>query len=124
MTIAKAFLFAAALLLAAACGPGPTDPSDFEFGRIDVYVRDAAGQPVNGAAVRLDRLNGQTEDAGGPTGSVGLPGYYFFLKTSGQYRVVVTPPAGYALADGQAGAIQVTFSRNQTQTVNFTLKSV
>jgi len=124
MTIAKAFLFAVALLLAAACGPGPTDPSDFEFGRIDVYVRDAAGQPVDGASVRMDRLNGQTEDAGGLSGSVGLPGYYFFLKTSGQYRIVVTPPAGYAFAEGQAGSVQITFSRNQTQTVNFALKSV
>jgi hypothetical protein len=124
MTIAKAILCALALLIAAACGGGPTDPSDFEFGRVDVYVRDAAGQPVNGAAVRMERSNGQTEDAGGLTGSVGLPGYYFFLKTSGQYRIVVTPPAGYAFAEGQAGSIQVTFSRNQTQTVNFALRSI
>ncbi|HYK04155.1 MAG TPA: carboxypeptidase-like regulatory domain-containing protein [Thermoanaerobaculia bacterium] len=124
MTIAKAALCAVALLLAAACGPGPTDPSDFEFGRIDVYAKDAAGQPVNGAAVRMERLNGQTEDAGGLTGSVGLPGYYFFLKTSGQYRIVLTPPAGYTLAEGQAASVQVTFSRNQTQTVNFALRGV
>jgi hypothetical protein len=124
MTTAKAFLCAAVLLIAAACGPGPTDPSDFEFGRVDVYVRDAAAQPVNGAAVRLERLNGQTEDAGGLTGTAGPAGYYFFLKTSGSYRIVVTPPAGYAFADGQAGTVQVTFSRNQTQTVNFALRSI
>ena len=124
MPTPRALLFAVVLLLLAACGPGPTEPRDFEFGRIDVYVRDTAGQPVNGVAVRLDRLNGQTEDAGGATGSVGLPGYYFFLKTSGQYRVVITPPAGYQLAAGQEAAVLITFQRNQLQTLDFVVQPV
>lgn len=121
MPTLKRFSFAVALLVLAGCGPGPTEPSDFEFGRVDVYVRDAAGQPINGVPVRLERPGGQTEDAGGPTGSVGLPGYYFFLKTSGQYRVVITPPAGYQLPAGQNGTQMVTFERNRLQTVNFVL---
>ena len=63
-------------------------------------------------------------DAGGPTGSVGLPGYYFFLKTSGDYRLVVTVPAGYELAPGQTASVLFTFSRNQTKTVNFVLRKL
>lgn len=112
------------LLFLAACGGVPTEPSDFEFGRVDVYVRDGAGQPVNGVAVRLDRLNGETEDSGGMTGSVGLPGYFFFLKTTGDYRVVITPPAGYELASGQSATAPITFARNQTKTINFVLRAV
>jgi hypothetical protein len=112
------------LLVMSACGPGPTEPRDFEFGRADVYVRDTAGQPVNGVAVRLERSNGQVEDAGGPTGSVGLPGYYFFLKTDGAFRIVITPPAGYTLGEGQAASVPFTFSRNQVKTVNFVVRAV
>jgi hypothetical protein len=121
MPSVKRIAFAVALVVLAACGGAPTEPSDFEFGRVDVYVRDTAGQPINGAPVRLERPGGQTEDAGGPTGSAGLPGYYFFLRTGGQYRVVITPPAGYQLPAGQTGTQMVTFARNQLQTVNFVL---
>lgn len=117
------YALAVALLILAACGGGPTEPSDYEFGRIDVYVRDAAGQPVNGAAVRLDRMNGGTEDQGGVTGSAGLPGYYFFLKTDGEYRLVVTPPAGYQFASGQLGTQVVQFTRNQTKTINLVVNA-
>jgi hypothetical protein len=113
-----------AVLVIAACGGVPTEPGDFEFGRADVYVRDAEQQPVNGATVRLERSNGQVEDAGGTSGSVGLPGYYFFLKTGGTYRIVVTPPSGYELASGQSGSIPVTFSRNQVQTFNVALRKL
>ncbi len=105
------------------CGGVPTEPRDFEFGRVDVYVRDTAGQPVNGVAVRMERLNGQTEDAGGMTGTVGLAGYFFFLKTGGEYRVVITPPAGYELASGQTASQQIAFARNQTKTLNFVLRA-
>lgn len=121
----RLFASTLALLVLVSCsGGGPTEPSDYEFGRADVYVRDDSGAPVNGAAVRLDRPNGQTEDAGGATGSVGLPGYYFFLKTSGDYRIVVTPPAGYTFQSGQTGTANFTFVRNQTQTINFVLRKV
>ena len=121
MRTANAIIFALAIIRMTGCGGSPTEPRDFEFGRADVYVRDAAGQPIDGVPVRLERLNGQTEDPGGVTGSVGAPGYYFFLKTTGQYRVVITVPAGYALAPGQAPTAPVTFSRNQVQTFNFVL---
>ena len=111
-----------ALFAFVACGGFPTEPSDYEFGRADVYVRDAAGVAIDGANVRLDRMNGQVEDQGGLSGTAGLPGYYFFLKTSGEYRIVVTPPAGYEFAPGQTNPVVIRFSRNQTQTINFVLR--
>lgn len=121
MRTANAFLFSVAIVIVTGCGGSPTEPRDFEFGRADVYVRDAAGQPINGVPVRLERLNGQTEDPGGLTGSVGAAGYYFFLKTSGQFRIVITVPSEYALAPGQSATAPVTFSRNQVQTIQFVL---
>ena len=124
MTMAKVYAWAFILVVFAGCGGAPTEPRDFEFGRVDVYVRDGSGEAVNGAAVRLERLGGQVEEAGGLTGSVGLAGYYFFLKTSGEYRVVVTPPAGYEFAAGQASSAQITFHRNQTQTLNFVVRRI
>lgn len=114
----------AALLILTSCSGSPTEPRDYEFGRADVYVRDAEGQPVNGVQVRMDRSNGQTEDAGGFTGTVGLPGYYFFLKTGGDYRIVITPPSGYELAPGQSATTPFTFRREQVTTINFTLRRV
>jgi hypothetical protein len=122
--MAKLYALMIMLVVLAACGPGPTEPSDFEFGRIDVYVRDGSGQPVDGATVRLERLNGQVEDAGGLSGSVGLPGYFFFLRTSGEFRVAVTPPAGYEFAAGQEGSTRITFRRNELQTINFVLRRI
>lgn len=124
MTSFRLFASTLALLVLFGCSGAPTEPSDFEFGRADVYVRDDAGAAVNGATVRLEQLNGQVEDAGGLTGSVGLPGYYFFLKTSGSFRIVVTPPAGYTFQSGQTGTVPVTFSRNQGQTFDFVLRKV
>ncbi len=123
MSIAKASLsLITALVLLTSCGGSPTEPRDYEFGRADVYVRDTAGQTINGVPVRMDRLNGQTEDAGGLTGTVGLPGYYFFLKTGGEYRIVITPPAGYELEPGQSTTAAVTFRREQVTTINFVLR--
>ena len=110
------------LTLLASCNGAPTEPRDFEFGRIDVYVRDTADQPVNGVAVRLNRTNGQIEDAGGMTGSVGLPGYFFFLKTSGRFDVVINVPDGYSLAPQQSSVTRVEFERNQVQTITFVLR--
>ena len=123
--IRRRMLFPLVLLLLASlagCGGSPTEPRDFEFGRIDVYVRDTAGQPVNGVMVRLDRRDGGREDEGGATGSVGLPGYFFFLRTSGQYRIVITVPAGYTVAAGQTNSVDVEFQREVTKTVNFVLQ--
>ena len=122
MTTMKRWAVAIGLIFLASCNGVPTEPSDFEFGRIDVYVRDTADQPVNGVAVRLNRTNGQTEDAGGTTGSVGMPGYYFFLKTSGQYDVVIAVPDGYTLAPQQSTVSRVEFARNQVQTITFVLR--
>jgi hypothetical protein len=124
MSLLKRCAWVVAVAVLAACGPGPTEPDAFEFGRLEVYVRDAAGQPVNGAAVRLHRLSGEIEDEGGLTGTVGLPGYYFFLRTGGEFRVTVTPPAGYAFAAGQESSVRVAFSRNQLQTVNFVVRRI
>lgn len=112
------------LALLVQCSGGPTEPRDYEFGRADVYVRDEAGQPINGVTVRLERTNGQIEEAGGPTGSLGVPGYYFFLRTSGDFRIGFTVPEGYALAPNQPAAVPFTFRRNQTQTVNITLRKL
>jgi len=125
MSPTKSVLFLiAALVLLTSCGGSPTEPRDYEFGRADVYVRDAEGQPINGVQVRMDRSSGQTEDAGGLTGTVGLPGYYFFLKTGGDYRIVITPPSGYELAPGQTATAPFTFRREQVTTINFTLRRV
>ena len=118
----KRWVVAIGLLILTSCGGAPTEPRDYEFGRIDVYVRDTADQPVNGVPVRLNRTNGQTEDAGGMSGSVGIPGYYFFLKTSGQYDVVITVPDGYALASQQSTTKRIEFSRNELQTITFVLR--
>ena len=118
----KRWVVAIGLLILTSCGGAPTEPRDYEFGRIDVYVRDTADQPINGVPVRLNRTNGQTEDAGGMSGSVGLPGYYFFLKTSGQYDVVITIPDGYALAPQQSTTKRIEFSRNELQTITFVLR--
>ena len=115
-------LLAIAIALLMSCGPGPSEPSDFEFGRIDVYVRDTAEQPINGVPVRLDRPNGQSEDAGGTTGTVGLPGYFFFLRTSGEFDVVITVPAGYRLAPQQSASRRIRFQREQLQTLTFVLQ--
>ena len=114
------------LVLTAGCGGGfPTEPEDFEFGRVDVYVRDTGSQPVNDVLVRLERRNGGVEDSGGRTGSVGLPGYYFFLKTtSTDYRVTITVPSGYMLAPNQSASVDVEFVKDQTRTVNFVLQKV
>lgn len=112
-------LLCAVLLLH--CGGGPTE-ADYQFGRIDVYVRAEAGQPVDGVGVRLERNDGRVEDAGGLTGTAGLPGYYFFLRTSGSFRIAIAVPSGYALAPGQAASVPITFRRNETQTVTFLLQ--
>src|SRR4051812_6664993 len=85
----------ASLILAGCGGGAPTQPEDFEFGRADVYVRNEAGDPIDGAAVSLVKTNGQVDDTGGLTGGAGLPGYYFFLRTTGDFNIVVSPPAGY-----------------------------
>jgi hypothetical protein len=123
MSLSRSLAVAAVVLFAlAGCSGSPTAPEDYEFGRTDVYVRDTAGQPIDGVGVRLDRLNGQVEEAGGPTGSAGLPGYYFFLKTEGNYRVVITVPAGYVLADGQSATVPVTFTKDVTRTIHFVLR--
>jgi len=124
MSIAKTFFCIFVLFVLTGCGFSPTEPGDYDFGRIDVYVRDEAAQPINGVQVRLDRLNGQTEEAGGLTGSAGLPGYYFFLKTQGEYRIVITVPAGYVLVDGQRATAPATFTKNETRTINFALRRV
>ena len=116
------FLLAAIVFLFSNCGGSPTEPSDYEFGRADVYVKDGSGTAINGVMVRLERRNGEVEDPGGQTGSVGLPGYYFFLRTSGDFRIVITPPAGYTLAPGQTASRDFTFRRNQAETVNFVLQ--
>ena len=118
----KVWTCAVLLILLTGCGGAPTEPRDFEFGRVDVYVRDTADQPINGVPVRLDRLNGQVEDSGGTTGSAGLPGYYFFLKTGGEFRVVITVPSGYEPAPGQTTTPSVVFSRNQIQTLTIVLR--
>jgi hypothetical protein len=117
-------LFAVLVVFAASsrCGGAPTEPRDFEFGRIDVYVKDTTGAAINGVPVRLDNRNGTTEDAGGTTGSVGLPGYYFFLRTSGRFRIVITVPSDYELAPGQTAAVDVEFERNAVRTVNIALR--
>jgi hypothetical protein len=120
MTPSRVFL-AIAIALLVGCNAGPTEP-DFQFGRVDVYVRDTAEQPINGVPVRMDRPNGQTEDAGGATGSVGLPGYYFFLKASGEFDVVITVPAGYTLAPQQSASRRIRFQRDQLQTLTFVLQ--
>lgn len=124
MSIARFSAWAVILLVLTGCGGGPTEPSDYEFGRVDVYVRDASGQAINGAAVRLERLDGGIEDPGGASGSVGLPGYYFFLRTAGEYRVVVTPPTGYTFATGQESSVRITFTRDQVRTINFVLRPI
>ena len=121
MPIGKAAICLIAILLLTNC-TSPTEPSDYEFGRADVFVRNMAGQPIDGVPVRLDRLNGETEDAGGLTGTAGSPGFYFFLKTQGDYRIVITPPAGYALAEGQSATAPVSFKKDQAVTVNFVLR--
>ena len=115
------FLFAA-LLSISACGGFPTEPSDFEYGRADVYVRDMDGQPINGVRVRLDRRNGNLEDEGGLTGSAGLPGYYFFLHTTGEYRIVIVVPPGYALGADQSAAVDIQFVKGRTTVTTFVLR--
>jgi hypothetical protein len=122
MTPARVFFLVAAIAFLVSCGGGPTEPSDYEFGRADIYVRDDAQQPIDGVAVRLVRPNGQTEDPGGATGSVGVRGYYFFLETSGEFDVIITVPAGYTLAPQQTAARRIQFQRGQLQTVNFVLQ--
>lgn len=125
MAITKAYLCVLALVLFANCGGSPTEPSDYEFGRVDVYVRDTDGQPINGVTMRLVRPGGQVEDVGGATGSVGLPGYYFFLKTSGDFRIEITStPGGYDFAPGSAPTTSITFVRNQTQTITIVMRRV
>ena len=109
--------------LIAGCNGLPTEPSDFEFGRIDVYVHDTSNQPVNNVAVRLDRSNGQRQDDGGLTGSIAIPGYYFFLQNAGSYKVVLTLPSGYAFAsDDQTGTVNVQLVKEQTRRVDYVLR--
>jgi hypothetical protein len=123
MSTAKAYLCVLAIFVLTGCGGSPTEPSDYEFGRADVYVLDTTGQPINGVALRLVRPGGQVEDAGGATGSVGLPGYYFFLKAGGDFRIEITStPGGYEFAPGMSPTIPITFTRNQTQRINVVLQ--
>ena len=122
MSIRSRIALLVAVCLFAGCGGAPTEPGDFEFGRFDVYIRDEAGQPIDGVRVRLDRPNGGIEDEGGLTGSFAIPGYYFFLRTSGEFLVVIIPPAGYQPAPGQQTSVRMTFTRNQLKTINFVLR--
>jgi hypothetical protein len=108
--------------LVGACNGLPTEPSDFEFGRIDVYVKDTSNQPINNVAVRLDRSSGQRQDDGGLTGSLAIPGYYLFIQNAGNYRVVLTLPEGYALGPGQTSTVNVALEKDQTKTVNYVLR--
>jgi hypothetical protein len=108
--------------LIGACNGIPTEPEDFEFGRIDVYVKDTSDQPINNVAVRLDRSSGQRQDDGGLTGSLAIPGYYLFIQNAGTYRVVLTLPAGYELGPGQTSTVNVALAKNETKTVNFILR--
>jgi hypothetical protein len=122
-TLNALLLCVIASILFAGCGGGaPTEPEDFEFGRADVYVRNEAGAPIDGAAVSLVKPNGQVDDTGGLTGGAGIPGYYFFLRTTGDFKIVVSPPSGYEFVPGQSGSVPFTFHRNQTQTVNFVVR--
>jgi hypothetical protein len=104
------------------CNGLPTEPSDYEFGRIDVYVHDTSNQPVNNVAVRLDRSSGQRQDDGGLTGSLAIPGYYLFIQNAGTYRVVLTLPSGYALGPGQTSTVNVQLAKDQTKRVDYVLR--
>lgn len=110
-------LSVALLVLLAACVAQPGAP---ELGRIDVYVRDQAGTPVNGVAVQLRSSGGNLIEEG-PTGSVGTPGYYLILRAGGEYRVQVVAPAGYTIPASQTNPVPVSLQRDATVTVNFTL---
>jgi hypothetical protein len=122
MSIAKALLFTLLIVVVAGCGGSPTEPSDYYFGRMDVYVRDTTSQPINGVPVRLERTNGQVVEDGAVTGNAGTPGYTLFLRTAGDYRITITVPSGYVLADGQSATVPVTFRKDQTDTINFVLR--
>lgn len=111
----------ALVLLTVACGGFPTTPEDFEFGRADVYARDTDGAAIDGVAVRLERTNGTIEDPGGLTGSVGTPGYYFFLRNPGEFRIRITVPNGYELVS-PANPAPVRLENEQTKTVTFLLR--
>jgi len=112
-----------ALVGTAGCRGGPTEPLDFEIGDVDAYVRDTDGEFVNDVAVRLDHRNGRHESEG-TTGAQGTPGLYGFVAVTGDYRVVMTVPSGYALAPGQPSSVAVAVEKHKTKTVNFVLRKL
>ena len=114
-------LLAVALLLSAsACVPQPGTPGEVDIGRIDVYVRDQGGVPLDSVLVRLLTQSGaQVEE--GRTGRLGQPGYHMILRSSGEFQVQVVPPAGYTVPATQTNPVPATIRNGAETTLNFTL---
>ena len=102
----------------AACLPDG-DPFDVELATLNVRVVDQAGMPVKGAVVEVRRSDGTREAVNTTPTFADRPGIAWFLLSAGEYRVYVTPPAGYSALS--QNPIRVQLSSREEETVTFTL---
>jgi hypothetical protein len=128
---APVLLLASILSIAAApwlagCG-GQSQPDKFpDPGHVVVQVNDTLGAGVPGAVCDLDLPDGSLTWRSGTTGATGRVD----IASSeggvlpGSYVLVVKPPAGYALAPGQAASTPVTVTSNVVSPFTVTLAAV
>ena len=102
----------------AACLPDG-DPFDVELATLNVRVVDQTGMPVTGAVVEVRRSDGTRVAVNATPTFANQPGLAWFLLSAGEYRVYVTPPAGYSASS--QNPIQVQLSSREEETVTFTL---
>jgi plastocyanin len=108
----------AGLVLLAGCGNGGGGTSEPPAtGTVSGQVT-AAGSGVAGATLTLTQGGTTRTAASSATG-----GYTFTAVTAGSWTVGITPPAGFALAGGQAASVPLTVAGGATATANFALVS-
>jgi|SRR5688572_7534912 len=107
-------------LLAVACADfGPAE--EVGRGKIAGTVTEApGGEPIDAVDIRVRTADGETTTFGYSIGGT----YEVGRLSPGVYVVTVIPPSGYQLASGTLNNVPVTIESDETETVNFQLRSV
>jgi hypothetical protein len=106
----------AVLVLCGACFPDGVTDEDFETLRVIVAVQAQNDQPVAGAEVAWwpVGLEEVSQNVAGQTGTDGRVSFDVTVWT--EITIRITPPAGYAVAEGQSNPITVTLGEVTTVT--------
>lgn len=108
---------AGALVLAAGCGDGSTEPDPGpEYGHIEGEVLDEGSSGVAGATVTLNGSQAVMTDAAG--------GFRYDSLVVGTYGLALEVPEGYELAAGEMAQKTVQVVADQTATVSWALATV